>query len=202
MAFNPKQYFKNYFKKKSTFGIVTDILFIVLVALLLYPGTRTEVSSLFIKLTSLPPSTLDADEQFTVNKETQNWVLYDMEGNKFTFAELNKKPVFLNLWATWCPPCIAELPSIKELHQTYSSTVNFILLSNENPETVKAFAKKKGYNNLNFYYSPTTPADFATQSIPTTFVISSEGEVLINKKGAARWNSSKMNKLLDGLLLK
>jgi len=75
-------------------------------------------------------------------------------------------------------------------------------LSNENPETVKAFAKKKGYNNLNLYYSPTTPADFATQSIPTTFVISSEGEVLINKKGAARWNSSKMNKLLDGLLLK
>jgi len=90
MAFNPKQYFKIYFKKKSTFSIVTDILFIVLVALLLYPGTRTEVSSLFIKLTSLPPSTLDADEQFTVNKETQNWVLYDMEGNKFTFAELNK----------------------------------------------------------------------------------------------------------------
>ncbi len=200
MAFNPKQYFKNYFKKKSTFGIVTDILFIVLVALLVNPGTRTEVSSLFIKLTSLPPSTLDTEEQFSVSDETKNWVLYDMEGNETTFANLNKKPVFLNLWATWCPPCIAELPSIQKLHQSYGNKISFILLSNENPATVRAFAEKKGFSNLDFYYSPTTPTDFATQSIPTTFVISSEGKVLVDKKGAARWNSSKMNKLLDGLL--
>ncbi len=200
MAFNPKQYFKNYFKKKSTFGIVTDILFVVLVALLVNPGTRTEVSSLFIKLTSLPPSTLDVDEQYSINNETKNWVLYDMQGKEFTFAELNEKPVFLNLWASWCPPCIAELPGIQELHQAYGDKISFILLSNESHTIIKDFVEKKGYQDLNFYYSPNIPSDFATQSIPATFVISTESIVVVNKKGAARWNSSKMNNLLDGLL--
>ncbi len=200
MAFNPKQYFKNYFKKKSTFGIVTDIIFVVMVALLVNPGTRTDVSSFFIKLTSLPPSTLDVDEQFTINQETKNWVLYDMHGNEFTFVELNEKPVFLNLWATWCPPCIAEMPSIKDLHGKYFDKVSFVILSNESPATIKAFAEKKGYEDLDFYYSRNTPSDFITQSIPATFVISTEGKVVVSKKGAARWNSSKMNNLLDGLL--
>jgi len=200
MAFNPGQYIRNYFKKKSWFGIITDILFVVLVALLVNPGTRTEVSSFFIKMTSLPPSTLDADEQFEISTNTKNWKVYDLQGNEHLFSDLNKKPVFLNLWATWCPPCIAELPSIQDLHRDFGDRVSFILLSNENPKTVKAFAEKKGYQNMDFYYSPTTPSDFATKSIPTTFVISTEGKVVINKKGAARWSSGKMENLLNSLI--
>jgi len=200
MAFNTGQYIRNYFKKKSWFGIITDILFVVLVALLVNPGTRTEVSSFFIKMTSLPPSTLDAKEQFEISDNTKNWKVYDLQGNEHLFLELNQKPVFLNLWATWCPPCIAELPSIQELHKDYGDKISFILLSNESPDVVKAFAEKKGYSKLDFYYSNTTPSDFASQSIPTTFVISTEGKVVINKKGAARWSSGKMENLLNSLI--
>ena len=200
MGFNPKQYFSNYFKKKSIFGIVTDFLFIILVVLLINPGTRTGVSSFFIKMTSLPPSTLDVEEQSSVSEYSNDWLLYDLDGNVYTYGDLNKKPVFLNLWATWCPPCIAELPSIKELYSKYNKEVNFILVSNEDPAIVKAFAEKNDYKNLNFYVSRDTPHDFESQSIPTTYVISKEGIILINKKGAARWNSDKMNNLLDNLI--
>lgn len=200
MGFNPKQYFSNYFKKKSIFGIVTDFLFIILVVLLINPGTRTGVSSFFIKMTSLPPSTLDVEEQSSVSEYSNDWLLYDLDGNVYTYGDLNKKPVFLNLWATWCPPCIAELPSIKELYSKYNKEVNFILVSNEDPAIVKAFAEKNDYQNLNFYVSRDTPHDFESQSIPTTYVISKEGIILINKKGAARWNSDKMNNLLDNLI--
>jgi len=200
MAFNPKQYFKKYFKKKSIFGIVTDFIFILLIVLLIIPGTRTEVTSFFIKHTSLPPSALDTNEQFIVSRNAQNWVLYDMQGNPHTFKELNQKPVFLNVWATWCPPCVAELPSIKELHTEYEDKVNFILVSDESPATVKSFIEKHDYQNLNFYISSGLPADFSTQSIPTTFVISTKARVVVNKKGAARWNSSKMKNILDNLI--
>ena len=200
MGFNPKQYFSNYFKKKSIFGIVTDFLFIILVVLLINPGTRTGVSSFFIKMTSLPPSTLDVEEQSSVSEYSNDWLLYDLDGKVYTYGDLNKKPVFLNLWATWCPPCIAELPSIKELYSKYNKEVNFILVSNEDPAIVKAFAEKNDYQNLNFYVSRDTPHDFESQSIPTTYVISKEGIILINKKGAARWNSDKMNNLLDNLI--
>lgn len=200
MTFNPKQYFKKYFKKKSVFGIVTDFIFILLIVLLIIPGTRTEVTSFFIKYTSLPPSELDSDEQFMISQKAQSWVLYDLQGNSHTLEELNQKPVFLNVWATWCPPCIAESPSIKDLHSEYGDQVNFILVSDESPATVKAFVEKNGYENLNFYISSGLPTDFSTQSIPTTFVISTKAQVVINKKGAARWNSSKMKNILDNLI--
>jgi len=200
MAFNIKKYFKNYFKKKSVFSIVTDFLLISLIVLLIIPATRTEVASFFIKLTSLPPSTLETDEQFPVSNNVANWQLTDMQGNTITFEELNKKPVFLNIWATWCPPCVAELPGIEELQQEYGDNVNFVMVTNEDKPTVEAFIKKHNYQDLKIYYSPTLPSDFSTQSIPATFVLDNTGKVLIIKKGAARWNSSKMKNLFNRLI--
>ena len=201
MALSPKNYIKNYFKKKKPFSIFTDFLFIIFVILLIIPGTRKEVSSFLIRLTSLPPSELSTDNQFKINDETINWKIYDMQGNTVSFTSLQDKPVFLNFWATWCPPCIGELPGIKELHDEYKDKVHFVLATNENPEKVKAFADKQGYGDLPFYINTSTPADFASESIPATFVISRNGMIVINKKGAARWNSDKMKKIIDELLI-
>lgn len=167
---------------------------------MIIPSTRTTVSAFFIRATSLPPSTLDADKQLEVSNSAKNWILYDLNGESHKYSELNNKPVFLNVWATWCPPCIAELPSIKDLHAEYGKKMSFILVSNESPSVVKAFVKKNNYQNLDFYISQGLPSDFTSQSIPATFVISKEGKIIINKKGAARWNSSKMTNLLDDLI--
>lgn len=200
MAFSLRNYIKNYFKKKKTFSIITDFLFIILIVLLIIPGTRKEVSSFFIRMVSLPPSELSSDKQFTVSEASKNWGFYDMQGNTISFASLNDKPVFLNFWATWCPPCIGELPGIAELYEEYKDKVHFVLATNEHPDKVIAFAEKQGYQSLPFYIYTNTPAEFATESIPATFLISKNGTVVISKKGAARWNSGKMKKIIDELL--
>lgn len=200
MAFNPKSYFSNYFKKKKPLSIFFDALFVVLILLLLIPATRKETAAFFIRWTSFPASSLDNDEQYFVSDQTKQWELYRLDGERISFQELNEKPVFLNIWATWCPPCIAELPSIEALYDQYGEEVSFILVSNEDPEKVIAFAAKHGYESLPFYYSNYSPVDFSTQSIPATFVLSKEGKVMIEKKGAARWNSDKTKKLLDELI--
>ncbi len=200
MAFSPKNYLKNYFHRKKPFSIFTDVLFIVFIILLIIPGTRKEVSSWLIRLTSFPPSELSADRQYMISEDTRSWQLYDRKGNVVMFDELLDKPVFLNFWATWCPPCIGELPGIKELHKTYKDKVHFILVTNEQPGKVKEFADKHNYNDLPFYFSRSAPFDFASESIPATFVIGRDGKVVISKKGAARWNSGKMERILDELL--
>ena len=200
MNFNPKKFISNYFKKKKPFGIITDVIFIVLVVLLILPATRKDVSAFFIRLTSFPPSTLDTNEQFTINAQTLNWQLYDLKGNKISFETLNDKPVFLNIWATWCPPCIAELPSIQALYEDYGDEVNFILISNEDPEKVQNFAKEHQYDGLPFYLSASMPNNFSTSSIPATFIVGSNGRVLVSKKGAARWNSDTSRDLLEKLI--
>ena len=199
MAFNLKSWFSNYIKKKKPLSIFFDVLFIVLVILMLIPSTRKELSAFIIRTTSLPPSELDDDDQYLIGQKTFNWKLYDYNGNAVSFKDLNSKPVFLNLWATWCPPCVAELPGIAELYANYKESANFILVSSENTEIVKAFAEKHGYEDLPFYYAATTPDDFISQSIPTTFILGKDGKVVLKKKGAARWNSEKTEQILKQL---
>lgn len=200
MKFNPKNWLTDYFKKKKPLGIFFDALFIILFLLLLFPATRMTVSSFLIRMTSFPPSTLDSDEQFVLNSETMNWQLVDKSGMTVSFEKLSEKPVFLNIWATWCPPCVAEIPGIVELYDRYQGEVNFVLLSNEDPSIVQKFAEKHGYTDLPFYYARYVPSDFESQSIPTTFVIDRNARVLISKKGAARWNSGKTEKVLEQLI--
>lgn len=200
MSFNLSLWFKNYFKKKKPLSIFFDIVFVVLVILMLIPSTRKEISSFIISFTSLPPSTLDSDEQFVISSSSMSWQVYDYNGNSYQFEELNDKPVFLNFWATWCPPCIAELPAILDLYKTNGETTNFVLVSNEDPEVVKEFAEKNGYSELPFYFAGNTTSDFSSQSIPTTFIISKHGKVVLKKKGAARWNSDKTKQILKQLI--
>jgi thiol-disulfide isomerase/thioredoxin len=199
-SFNIKKYTTNYFKKKKWYSILSDAFFVVIITLLIIPNTRTDVATFFIRLTSFPPSTLDSDEQFTISNQSRTWQLLDMEGNQISFESLNEKPIFLNFWATWCPPCIAELPSITELHEKYKDDVNFILVSNESRAKVRAFAKKNGFDQLLFFQNKTVPADFTSQSIPTTFIISKKGVVVLDKKGVARWNSGSIEDVLDDLI--
>lgn len=195
-----KNYIKNYIAKKKWYSIVSDVVFIVLVALLIIPSTRTEVASFFIRLTSMPPSTLDAEEQFIISNQAKTWTMSDMEGNPVSLESLNDKPVFLNFWATWCPPCIAELPSIADLYDKYHNDVNFVLVSSESRAKVRAWAKSKDYVKLPFYQNTSVPVEFSSQSIPTTFIINTDGVVVVSKKGAARWNSDSMEEVIEELI--
>ena len=81
-----------------------------------------------------------------------------------------------------------------------TSDVNFILVSNEEPEKVKAFAVKHGYQDLPLFINRNTPSEFASKSIPATFVINKKGDVVVNKKGAARWNSGTMQEIFNQML--
>ena len=109
------------------------------------------------------------------------------------------KPVLLNLWATWCPPCIAELPGLIDLKKDYGKKANFIFVTSENIVTVKEFLKKHNYPEKGFYISQGVPRDFNTSSIPASYIISPKGKVVLKKTGAARWNTRKVKRLLDKL---
>ena len=195
-----KHYFQNYFKKRKPFAIITDILFWGLVLLLVIPSTRVQVSAFFIRLTSFAPSGLSVDKQYTISDNTRRWQLTNMSGKTVTFSDQLDKPVFINMWATWCPPCRAELPGIQELYKKYRGKVNFLLLSDEPPAKVKTFAREYHYENLPFYRYHYVPKDFSSNSIPSTFIVSKQGKVVLTKKGAARWDSGKVKKLFDKLI--
>jgi len=194
-------YLKNYYRKKSKFSIASDIFFLLFILLILIPSTRVEVVSFFIRLTSSAPSEMKSEDQFLIPEDTKSWSITDMNGKQIYLTSLmDDKPVFINFWATWCPPCVAELPGIAELYNKYGDQVNFILASNESVSTVLSFAKKRQLTELPFFQYTDVPAALYSESIPTTFLLNKNGQVILSKKGAARWNSDQMNQIIDQLL--
>ncbi len=198
--FNLKEKIRGYYTKKKWYSIASDIVFVVLVILLLVPSSRTEITSLFINLTSISPSKLEEEDQYNLSEQALNWRLLNMEGEAVSFKELtNGKPVFVNLWATWCPPCVAEMPGIQKLYEEYGHKVNFVIVSDESRAKVRSWAKEKGFVNLPFYQNKNVPYDFYSPSIPTTYIIDKAGKVVLSKKGVAKWNSGRIQDLLDQL---
>ncbi len=177
----------------------SDLILLVIIAVLIIPQTRKPIQVILHKGLALFGPSIENESNRTV-VSFQDWLLEDLQGNLISFSELKNKVVFLNFWATWCPPCIAEMQSIQDLHDSYKDNVVFLLISNENPEVVRAFKNKKGYTLNSFKPLTENPESFNIRSIPRTFLINKKGEIVIDKGGAANWNSDKVRNQLDELL--
>src|SRR5690606_18518096 len=101
---------------------------------------------------------------------TYDWKLIDEHGNSYDFNEARGKVVIVNFWATWCPPCIAEMPSLEKLYKDYKDDVVFLLVSDEKPEAISKFKSKNDYDFLVYASASANPEVLNTSSIPRTFV--------------------------------
>ncbi len=185
--------------KKPKFT-TSNIIFVIVIALLIIPQTRQPIQIFLHKgLAMISPSEISEAKRETL-ESYDNWNLVDSSGNPFNFKQAEDKVVFINFWATWCPPCIAEMPSIDDLYADYKDEVIFLLVSNEKRETIKSFKAKNNYN-FEFYQSVSNaPKQFQTSSIPQTYVIDKHGKIVMDKSGAANWNSDSVRELLDNLI--
>ena len=110
------------------------------------------------------------------------------------------KVTFISYWATWCPPCIAELPSIASLYKDYGNRIQFLLITNERPAVVEQFLIKKNFNLPAVIPQMETPEALFERSIPTNYIIDGNGTIVIKEKGASDWNSKNVRTTLDALL--
>lgn len=130
----------------------------------------------------------------------------DLDGKKVKISDFKGKVVMLNFWATWCPPCKKEMPSMETLYQTLKHEKDFIMLAvdlMEDPELVKDFVKR--YN----YHFPVLLDELGTggklydvQAIPTTVIIDRRGNVIGGARGAMDWSSQAMVDGFKALLKK
>lgn len=145
-----------------------------------------------------PDTELLSDQQYLTN---YNWPLVQPDGMSVNFNSARDKLVFVNFWATWCPPCIAELPAIERLFADYGNEIEFYLVSNETPEVVKGFIKRKEYDLPVYLSAVSSPAPLQYTLLPTTYLIGRDGHVLLREEGAANWNNEGFRKLLDSLII-
>jgi len=103
-----------------------------------------------------------------------------LDGGTFTLSENLGKPVFINIFATWCPPCVGELPDIEALYKEYGDQVTFIIVDEgESMATAQTFASDNGYT-MPFAYAESGNflANYNIDFIPQTFVLDASGKVV------------------------
>lgn len=128
--------------------------------------------------------------------------LLALDGSRRSLAEFRDRVLFINFWATWCAPCLAELPSIEALEQRLEkSSVEVLLISTDDvPAEVRQFLDEKGIGGQVFLRNwEAGESPFRRVVIPTTYVISKAGEITYRHSGAADWNAAAMASYLKKL---
>ena len=149
-----------------------------------------------------PPSAQDM-KVTTIDFDSNVLQFSDLENNIFTLQNFKGKNLFINYWATWCNPCLAEMPYMVELYENYKGEedIIFLYLSREKLDTIKKYIPKdENLQQLPIYKIITDDEFFATSGIPTTFIVNSDGEVIVKDLGSAFWNDESVFKLIDNLI--
>lgn len=134
-------------------------------------------------------------------KATYNMELQNSKGERVSMEEFRGKVIFMNVWATWCPPCIKEMPTIQNLYETVDKDrVAFIMLSMDQEfEKAIEYREKYEYDFEIYRLTGSMPAMYHTKLIPTTFVIDSGGNLVLQHDGLGEFDTPEFKEFLAGV---
>lgn len=165
-------------------------------------STNQEAKSNVERQEKAPEATLVAEAQSKAAPAAlPSFAVLDAGGHTVDLSSFKGKKVFVNLWATWCPPCRAEMPSIEKLYQAAdTANVQFVMLSLDNDfETAKKYVQKKGLSLPVYYPAGELPPLFAVNGIPTTFIFNEEGQLMAQREGSENYNTPDYRKLFGAV---
>ncbi|WP_293943582.1 MULTISPECIES: TlpA family protein disulfide reductase [unclassified Sphingobacterium] len=126
----------------------------------------------------------------------------DEAGTIVSLSELKGKVIFINFWATWCPPCIHEMPSINTLRQGFKNNKNieFLMVDVDNDiDQSAAFMKKNNYDLPLYTPAGEIPPEFLGGSIPTTVILDKSGQIVERLEGSRDYAAPEIAKALEEL---
>jgi len=150
----------------------------------------------------LPPISND-DETKKIDFSYNTLQFENLENESFRIQDFKDKILFINIWATWCNPCLAEMPSMVELYENYKDDerIEFLYLSREKMNVIKNFIPNdENLQKLPLYKITSDDEFFATKAIPTTFILNRQGVIVVEDVGSAYWNDRTVIEYLNNLL--
>jgi thiol-disulfide isomerase/thioredoxin len=122
-------------------------------------------------------------------------------GEPKQLADFREHLVLVNLWATWCAPCVEEMPALDRLQTKLGAALTVLAISEDRrgADLVEPFLTQHGINNLGIYLDPKSAATdaFGVQGLPTSFLIDGDGKIIGKLEGAAKWDEPAMLAVLQ-----
>ena len=136
----------------------------------------------------------------TVGEMAPNFTLVDRKGKTWTLSELKGQVVFINFWATWCPPCRDEMPSMQKLYATQPKDKFKMLavLNKDDPALADIFAAKLGITMpILDDQDNTAGKEYGLTGLPETYIVDKQGVLRKKFIGPEHWGSAKIRHMLS-----
>ena len=187
------------FIKKNFFTIIWSALLVLVLF-------STNAKAFFLK-TLLHTGIFNAttkNESFQVQTAVFNNLSFtDNKGLRLNTSDLLGKVIFINFWATWCPPCIAEMGSVNALYNKLKDNPRFVFIivdvDTNNFPVSNSFMNKHQYNLPVYQIASSISENLFTGTIPTTLIINSKGNLVQKHEGIANYDTKDMLEFLKSL---
>ncbi len=196
---------KRFFQKRT---LLYNLLFLVLFGLVLYAtGYHVRVYSglknTLIRSGIITPKSLASISFQQAEVAPENLLgmeLVSENGERVTLGDFEKEVVLINFWASWCPPCVAEMPGLNTLYETKKEEVGFVLITwDKTMEAAQNFRDRKGYSFPVYQTVGKVPDPLHVSSIPTTFILDKKEKTLYRYAGMIDFEDPEMASFLNTL---
>lgn len=176
------------------------------IAVLYATGLHTEVlgtmqrALLWTGLFDAETSELAIIDGPTLSSADYDFSMENNGGELLSLEDYRGDVVFINVWASWCPPCVAEMPTIETLYERVEgqNNIKFILLTmDEEPQDAVNFMEEKEFKLPYHFPKSSIPQHFQSPYLPTTYVLSKEGQVIYKNEGIADYSSLNFSRWLQ-----
>lgn len=186
--------------KSSTASKVLYVILVVFILMMFWPAGRATLQRGLMKIGLYKPK---VEQPVSLGREESNdsptpanesAVFLDEQSKEVNTLDLKDKVVFINFWATWCGPCVAEMPSIQALHDTFKDDDNVVFLLVEiEGDIAEAQQFMKKHNLAMPLYVPggDIPTTWLSGAIPSTIVLDKAGQQVFGHKGMADYSDPK-----------
>lgn len=154
------------------------------------------ISASFFQCTTKSPDQAGVQNDGNIVSKIQ---MKELNGQSIDLNDYKGKTIFINFWATWCGPCIKEMPSIEKAKGLFKdSQIEFLVASNESVGQIESFMKKKDLD-LHFVQLQNLEA-LGIPALPTTYIVSPDGELVFSETGYREWDENSNIELLTKII--
>ena len=179
---------------------VNALFVIVFLVILVVPSAKALVMQGLMEIGLFKPS-VDTPK-ITPTADLSAIKFRDAKNNIVSLGDLGGKIIFLNFWATWYPPCLAEMPSVNKLHQQFGSDTDVVFLlvdADGNFKKAQAYMDRKKYKMPVYTFASELPKQIFNGSLPKTIVFDKKGRISYNGVGAVNYTDPKFITFIQAL---
>lgn len=182
---------KSKMNKKVLNNVTTFALVGVLLLMLFNPGAKAWVLRQLLH-TGLYTAEIKKEEKKTTDPVATNFSYRDAKGNEVSTEDLKGKVVFINFWASWCPPCRAEMPGLNQLFKEFENDNRIVFLflaEDDDVSKAKLYLQNNNFSIPLMQRTSTLPTSMYSGTLPTTIIIDQQGRMAFRHEGLAKYDS-------------